>query len=108
MNTKRLALCAMIVITLASQASAAISWCALWGTCPPPGPPPFKPTFEQGVQLVSPFGGSWKVNTDYFATEVTADTICKRLQCVFRPHLGGDSGGNAGAHSSVTRAHIPV
>lgn len=83
MQLKRLALAAMIVITLATNASA-ISWCSLWGTCPPPGPPPFAPAYVTPTPTISNgFGDVRSVNPWYFATQATADIVCQKLGCAY-------------------------
>src|SRR4051812_949784 len=117
MNSKRLALCALIVITLASTASANQFTCLFFGTGCPPGPSgvagsgdvpqpakpaPFVPTFEQGVTVKSPWG-EWPVNADYFATADTAAAICKKLACAYVIEVPCIMGGGPSGCSKLQR-----
>jgi hypothetical protein len=101
MHFKRGALCvlmlAILLCALPQSASANRFTCLFFGTgCPPgpsgvpgsgdvtaPAPPAWVPTFLTGVTINSPFGGPYAMNSDYFATPETANTLCKRLQCSF-------------------------
>ena len=77
MTFTRWALRVLIVIALASSASAATpAWmCNIFGSYFPgcgPAQPSFQPTFESGVVVQSPFTG---------ATQPTADKVCALLGC---------------------------
>lgn len=96
-NFKAVLLSGMIGIMLVSSASAAFSWCALWGTCQPAGPPPFVPAFYGNVTIDNGFGKVTYVNTDYFASIDTANIVCKKFGCayVYAPPVCDLGGGAA-------------
>lgn len=104
MNLKKLALCAIFVIAIASSASAVtFSWCALWGTCPPPAPPPFTPTYL-AVTLNDQFGHVYPLNPWYFADVPTGAAVCAKLGCVqvtSRPCEFGGGGATCSAPELV-------
>lgn len=103
--TKRLALVALVILSLsifaepAHAASADSFLCRIFGIgCPDPNaPPPFVPTYEKDVMLLSPFGPPSPRNEWYFATESTAKEVCKRLACqgvYVRPQCSSGGGPN--------------
>ncbi len=56
-------------------------------SAPPPAPPPFKPTFVEDVEITVPDegdvkGGTFRYNSEYFATAETADYLVKRYGLV--------------------------
>lgn len=89
-----------VLLTVAAQPVRADSFlCRIFGIgCPDPNaPPPFVPTYERNVQLLSPFRGPTPLNEWYFATEPTAAEVCKRLSCVsvfVRPQCSMGGGPN--------------
>ena len=99
--TKRLTLSAIFFLVCAFTAplQAESFLCRIFGVgCPDPTLVSFVPTYEQNVQVLSPFKPPSNVNEWYFATESTAIEVCKRLACLsvyVRPQCSMGGGPNS-------------
>lgn len=106
MKLNRIACIAVFLLACLSPSTvtaASFNFCALWGNCPVPGPPAFSPVFEGGVTLSNGFGHVDYVNSDYFATAATAQTLCQRLACRFVLAQACDMGGGPAVCSQPER-----